>query len=330
MPTNLVELHVHLEGTIRPALARKLAYKNRYTLPASIFKSDADAYQFVDFLDFIKAYDIVAGVIKSPEDYYEVTKAYLAESAAGGVIYCEIMFSPSHAKMLTGADTASTLAAVDAAITDAERDFGIVGRTIITAVRHLGVEDTVAVAREIAHYKSSNIVGFGLAGDEIHYPPQWFAEPFDIAKQLGLGCTAHAGEHMPASSVRDAITHLPISRIGHGVRAIGDKEVCALIKDKGIALEICPSSNIVLQVYDRLEAHPIAQFYQEGVTISINSDDPPFFATSIAKEYALAQNTFGFTDCDIQRISTMAIEASFAEKELKKRLLARVNENKLV
>lgn len=330
MFSNLVELHVHLEGTIRPELARELARKNRHNLPENIFKPNSNAYQFKDFLDFIKAYDVVAGVIKKPEDYYEVTKAYLAESAAGGVIYCEMMFSPSHAKMLTQTDTASTLAAVDAAIADAERDFEIVGRTIITAVRHLGVEDTVSVAREIESYKSDNIVGFGLAGDEIHYPPQWFTEPFDIAKQLGLGCTAHAGEHMPASSVRDAILHLPISRIGHGVRAIEDLEVCALIKDKGIALEICPSSNVILQVYKNLKAHPIAEFYRAGISMSINSDDPPFFATSIAEEHALAKRIFGFDDADIRNISIMAIEASFAEKNLKKRLLARVNENKLV
>lgn len=327
---NLIELHVHLEGTIRPELALRLAHKNHYALPESIFKPGTDAYQFTNFLDFIKAYDIVAGVIKNPEDYYEVTKAYLAESAASGVLYCELMFSPSHAKMLTNCDTASTLLAVNAAIMEAERDFGITARIIITAVRHLGVEDTIVVAREIESYQSSNIVGFGLAGDEIHFPPEWFTKPFDIARQLGLGCTVHAGEHMPAQSVRDAILHLPVSRIGHGVRAIEDKEVCAMIKDKGIALEICPSSNIVLRVYDRLESHPLAQFYDMGISISINSDDPPFFATSIAQEHTLTQKVYNFNDDDMQKISRMAIEASFAEKDLKKRLLLRVNENKLV
>ena len=167
------------------------------------------------------------------------------------------------------------------------------------------------------------MVGFNLAGDEAGYPPAQFAEAYAIAAGSGLGCTVHAGEHDGAESVREALT-LPISRISHGVRAIEDPALVEEIAERGIVLEVCPTSNVATQVFASYEEHPLRTLYEAGVKLTLGSDDPPYFGASIGGEYAVARERFGFEEGELRSITRTAVQASFADDAVKRSLLNRI------
>lgn len=320
MSIKKAELHVHLEGTIPPQLYKKLAERNKLAMPDHLISPDGTSYCYNDFLHFLKVYDAVADSIKHPRDYYDVTFDYLQSNAQNGAIYIEMMYSPDHAEMTSGIPSTEHLIAIQQAIDDAYQQFKIVGRIIITAVRHFGEEASIRVAKHGISADFPCIVGFGLGGDEINFPPKLFKKAYDIAAQGGLKCTVHAGEHAPASGMMEAMDYLPIQRIGHGVNAIHSPETIARLKDMNIALEVCPSSNVALGLYKDLPSHPLNRLLQEGLSISINSDDPPFFRTTLAQEYQLAQQTFGYTDDAMHHFTKMAIDAAFADEKTKAEL----------
>jgi adenosine deaminase len=321
-----VELHSHLEGTISPWLAKKLAKRNKLALPPNLLAEDGTGYLFQGFLDFLKAYDQVANVIKKPEDYYDITLAYLKTNAEKQVIYVEAMYSPNHAEKSSGIPSCEHLKAIQQAIDEAEQKYQIIGRIIITAVRHLGAESAVKVAKQAIKETAPCIVGFGLGGDEINYPPQLFTEAYQIAAAGGLHCTVHAGEFAPASSMLDAISCLPIKRIGHGVQAIHSLQTMDILRDKNIALEVCPSSNIALGLFKDFSSHPLPKFLKTGIKLGLGSDDPPFFHTTLAQEYERIQQHYHYSDEEMINISKMAIEASFASEEMKSKLRKRLDE----
>lgn len=323
MTIKKVELHTHLEGTISPHLASILAKKNNIVLPDAILTEDGQAYTYQDFLHFLKVYDCVAEVIKKPQDYYDVTYDYLKRNAEEGAIYIEMMYSPDHAEMVSKIPSKEHLAAIQQAIDDCEHQYGIIGRIIVTAVRHFGVEASVRVAEGALRDRLPCVVGFGLGGDEVNYPPKLFTRAFQIAAGGGLACTVHAGEHVGAEGVMEAMDYLPIQRIGHGVLSIYSPETMARLIDKNIALELCPSSNVRLGLFPSVAAHPFQKLLDAGITVSINSDDPPYFRTTLALEYERVQQAYGYADADMHRITQMAIDASFASSETKRILKAR-------
>lgn len=324
MSIKKAELHVHLEGTITPALARQLAARNGLTLPTGLIAEDNQRYLSKDFLDFLNVYDVLAAVIKTPQDYYDLTFDYLRNSALENTLYVEMMYSPDHAENSSGIPSNAHLAAIQQAIDDAKAEFGIVGRIIITAVRHYGVEAALRVAHLAARDRFACVTGFGLGGDEAKFPGKLFKIAYEIAAEAGLYCTVHAGEFAPASSVIEAIEHLPIQRIGHGVASIQSKEAMAMLKDKGIALELCPSSNLFLGLFKDMQAHPFPQYLEAGIQISINSDDPPFMSTTIGQEYRRVQEAYQYSNDTMHAITTMAIESAFVDKETKEALLAKI------
>jgi adenosine deaminase len=325
MTVKKAELHVHLEGTIPPHLAKQIAERNRITLPAGLVDSDGTSYTYCDFLDFLKAYDAVAGVIKHPRDYYDLTFDYLRSSALAGGIYVEMMYSPDHAEQSSGIPSSEHLQAIDQAIRDAEKQFSIIGRIIVTAVRHFGVESAIKVATQALKETVPCITGFGLGGDEFNFPPQLFSQAYQIAAEGGLYCTVHAGEFAPASGMMEAMDYLPIQRIGHGVMAKHSPETIARLIDKNIALEICPSSNIALGLFPDLASHPLIQLMDAGIQVSLNSDDPPFFKTTIGHEYDKIQSFHNFSDDDMLNFTRMAINAAFVDKATKDKLLSRIS-----
>lgn len=320
MSIKKVELHTHLEGTITPSLAKQLAKRNKISLPTELFTQDEETYQYSDFISFLDTYDQVAAVIKRPEDYYDITFDYLKSCALGNTIYVEMMYSPDHAERSSHISSSHHLEAIQAAIDKANQDYAIVGRIIITAVRHFGVEAAIKVAKQAVKEKLSCIVGFGLGGDEVKFPPRLFKEAYHIAAAGGLSCTVHAGEFSPASRMLEAIAYLPIQRIGHGVQAIHSSETLRQLKEKGITLEICPSSNIALGLFKSLEEHPLPQLLNTGISIALGSDDPPFFRTTIAKEYERIQEAYHYTNAEMSYFTLMALEASFAEEKTKNEL----------
>ena len=324
MSLKKTELHVHLEGTITPDLAAKLAKRNKLTLPNGLVASDGASYLSKDFLDFLKVYDTLAAVIKVPQDYYDITFDYLKANAMEQAIYVEMMYSPDHAERSSGIPSAEHLAAIQQAIDDAKQQFDIVGRILITAVRHFGVEAVERVARQTHKDKFPCVTGFGLGGDEANFPPRLFSKAYQIASDAGLQCTVHSGEFAPAAGMIEAMEHLPIKRIGHGVNAIYSPEALAMVKDKGIALEICPTSNIFLGLFKDMKHHPLPKFYDAGIKISINSDDPPFMSTTLAKEYQRVQESYQYSDETMNNITRMAIESAFVETETKQQLLTKI------
>ena len=315
------ELHVHLEGTAPPALVRRLAERNGLRVPDGLFDS-SERFAYSDFLDFLRTYDIAASVIRSGEDYRDVTYEYLAGCARDGALYVELTASPDHAA-LVGLSDEEHLAGIARGIDDARRDHGIEGRILISCVRNFGVEQALRVARHAAERPHAYVVGFSMAGDEENYPAHDYAEAFHIAAEAGLGCTVHAGEWAGAYSVRSAL-ELPVTRISHGVRSIEDPELVAELAERGIVLECCPTSNVVLGVFPSYERHPLPRLVEAGVRVTLGSDDPPYFGASVGGEYAICRERFGFDDEALRDITRTAIEAAFCEESLKQGLMERV------
>ena len=249
-----VELHVHLEGTAPPDLIRRIAERNGLPVPEGVFATP-DRFAYTDFLDFLKTYDKAASVIRTGEDYRDITYEYLMSCAAEDAIYVELTASPDHAK-LVGLSDEEHLDGIARGIDDARAEGGIEGRILISCVRNFGVEPALRVARYAAELPHPYVVGFSMAGDEENYPPAAYTEAFEIAAAAGLGCTVHAGEWAGPESVREGL-QLPVSRIGHGVRSIEDPALVEELAESGTVLEVCPTSNVVLGIYPTYEEHPL-------------------------------------------------------------------------
>ena len=191
--------------------------------------------------------------------------------------------------------------------------------------RNFGAEQALRVARQAAERPHPYVVGFALAGDE-RVPPTEFAEAFKIAADAGLGCTVHAGEWQGPESIRQAL-QLPVSRLDHGVRAIEDPTLVHEIAERGITLNTCPTSNVVLGVYESFAQHPLPHLRAAGVRVTLGSDDPPYFGASLGGEYDVCSKHFGWDDQHLCEVTVAAIEAAFCEEPLRSELLARVHSN---
>jgi adenosine deaminase len=312
---------VHLEGTAPPDLIRRLAERNGMPVPEGVFDGP-ERFAYSDFLDFLRTYDLAASVIRTGDDYRDVTYEYLASCARDGAIYVELTCSPDHAA-LVGLSDEEHLDGIARGIDDARDEFGIEGRILVSAVRNFGVEQALRVARYAAGRPHPYVVGFSMAGDEENFPAGDYTEVFDIAAGAGLGCTVHAGEWAGAHSVRAAL-ELPVTRIGHGVRAIEDPGLVEELARRGIVLECCPTSNVVLNAFPSYEEHPLPRLREAGVKVTLGSDDPPYFGASIGGEYAICGERYGWDDDSLREITRTALQAAFCEETLKEGLTRRV------
>ena len=308
------ELHVHLEGTAPPELVARIAQRNGLPLPEELLGDDG-RFHYTDFLHFLRTYDLAASMIRTGEDYRDITYEYLCACARGGAIYVELTASPDHAA-LVGLSDEEHWDGIARGIDDARRDTGIEGRILVSAVRNFGVEQALRVARHAAEHPHPYIVGFSMAGDEAGFPAGDFAEVFQIVADAGLGCTIHAGEWAGPPSVRAAL-ELPVSRISHGVRAIEDPALVDELAARGIVLECCPTSNVVLGVYPSYEAHPLPALRDAGVKVTLGSDDPPYFGATIDGEYEVCADRMGFGDDVLLEITRTAIAAAFCDEDLR-------------
>ncbi|MBV9196387.1 MAG: adenosine deaminase [Solirubrobacterales bacterium] len=315
------ELHVHLEGTAPPELVRRIAARNGLALPDRLLGVDG-RFRYTDFLDFLRTYDLAASVIRTGEDYRDITYEYLRSCASAGTIYVELTASPDHAAAV-GLSDEEHLGGIARGIDDARRDTGIEARILISAVRDLGAERALHIARRASERPHPYVVGFSMAGDEAGFPARDFAEPFRIAAGAGLGCTIHAGEWQGPDSVRAAL-ELPITRIAHGVRAAEDPGLVSELAARGTVLDCCPTSNVVLGVYPGYEQHPLPQLREAGVRVTLGSDDPPYFGATIEGEYEVCARRLGFGEDDLREITRTAIDAAFCEEGLRSALRARV------
>ena len=306
-----VELHLHLEGAAPPALIRAMAQERRLDI-GGIFAEDG-GYAFTDFADFLRVYDAACLVLQRPEDFSRLTEAVLEARAGDGVIHVEVFLSPD---FCGGGDPAAWndyLAAIREAASRAQASAGITMRAIVTAIRHHGPDQARRVALCAAETAGDFVTGFGIAGDENAGTVRDFVWGFDCAREAGLGLTAHAGEWAGPEAVRAALDTWRVSRIGHGVRAIEDRALVSRIADSGTMLEICPGSNLALGLYPALRAHPVARLREAGVRVSLSTDDPPFFRTSLRAEYEALAQAFGWTEADFRAINADAARAAFCD-----------------
>ena len=315
------ELHVHLEGTARPELIRRIAARNAMQLPPGLFADD-DTFAWRDFLDFLRTYDLAASVIRTAQDYRDVVFEYLADCAAEGAIYVELISSPDHARAV-GLSEEEHREGIFRGIDDARQAHGIEARVLVSVVRNFGVEAAERTAAEAAAMPHPYVVGFNMAGDEAGYPPPPFTRAFEIARDAGLGCTVHAGEHAGPESVRQALELPGVTRISHGVRAVEDAALVAELAERGTVLEVCPTSNVALGVFGSYDEHPFGALRDAGVAVTLGSDDPPYFGASIGGEYAVASEHFGLDDAALLEVTQTALRASFAARDLQDALALR-------
>jgi adenosine deaminase len=315
------ELHVHLEGTATPELIARIAARNGVALPDGMLSHDG-RFHYTDFLHFLETYDLAASVIRTAEDYRDITYEYLRGVATDGGIYVELTASPDHAA-LVGLGDDEHFAGIAAGIDDARCDFGIEGRILLSGVRNFGPEKVTAVARFAAERPHPYVVGFALAGDE-RVPPGDFTEAFTIAADAGLGCTVHSGEWQGPESIREALK-LPVTRLDHGVRAIEDPLLVREIAERRITLNTCPTSNVVLGVFPSFTDHPLPQLRAAGVRVTLGSDDPPYFGATLGGEYTVCSEHFGWDDQALREVTVAALEAAFCDEPLRATLLERAH-----
>uniref|UniRef100_UPI0040472605 adenosine deaminase n=1 Tax=Yoonia sp. TaxID=2212373 RepID=UPI0040472605 len=307
-----VELHLHFEGAAPPKFIAGLAREKNIDI-AKIFDENGD-YAYQGFDEFLNTYEAACTPLQSPQDFYRLTLAVLEETAKHGVVYAETFVSPD---FCGGGDLDAWreyLDAISRAAHEAERDMGITLRGIITAIRHFGPEQAKTAARCAAETKGDFIVGFGMAGAEMAGRPKDYAYCFDMAREAGLPLTCHAGEWGGPDMVSDTIRDLGVSRIGHGINAVHDPKLLAEIAEKGIVLEVCPGSNVALGAVPEWASHPIEKLRDAGVQITVSTDDPPFFHTTMTHEYDMLAKTFGWGADDFAVLNQTALRAAYCDE----------------
>ncbi|MBR1945454.1 MAG: adenosine deaminase [Alphaproteobacteria bacterium] len=337
-----VTLHEHIEGTVTPEMAAKLAQRHHVTLPDNFvmkegqydkndFPNGRYAYDESDFWAFINTYDSVADMMRTPQDYYDVTKDYLSKNTAEGGIYAELILSPAHMAMEVNPETGKSelsapkyramMDAISKAAAEVKDETGLETRFIATGVRNMGAENVKQVAEFIRDNPHPLVTGFGIAGNERAGEFDDFADALAIAKGAGLKLALHAGEIRGPESIKDAV-RLGASRIGHGVSAPQDPEVMKELAEKNVMVEVCPTSNriLVTDLKGDLDNHPARKLYDAGIRISLNPDDAGIFGTHTGKEHRISAEKFGFTKAEMLDITLCAVENSFADVKTRKQI----------
>jgi adenosine deaminase len=332
------ELHVHLEGAIQPRTVLELARRHDRVgdLPVQDVAGLQRWFRFTDFPHFIQVYVAISDLLRTPEDFALVVHECGADMAAQNIVYRELTVTPfTHTDLLNkGLTIDDLLEGLETGRQQARREFGVEMRWVFDVPRNVsfpdangapsGTYDPYPAERTLEFARRGRelgVIGFGLGGYEVGAPPQPFAHAFRAAKAEGFLSLPHAGETVGPESVWGAVNELQADRIGHGVRAMEDPALLQTLKERDIVLEINPTSNICLHVYRRLAEHPFPHLDRMGLTVTVNSDDPPLFNTALTREYALLASEFGYTQADLARIAYNAFAASGAPPALKERLL---------
>ncbi|HUO86623.1 MAG TPA: adenosine deaminase, partial [Thermoanaerobaculia bacterium] len=278
-----VELHVHLEGSMKPATLLALARRHGVALPADDVAGLADWFRFRDFEHFVEIYLAVSSCLREPADFHTLALDFLAEQARQNVVYSEVHFTIA-THLANGLDGEAVAAALWQACGEGERRFGARMRLIPDIVRNVpeGADATLEWALANRH---RGVVALGLSGIEAGFPNEPFREHFAVAEREGLHRVAHAGEHAGPESIRSVLEVCRAERIGHGVRAVEDPQLVAELARRAIPCEVCPTSNLRLGVFPTYAEHSFDRLYRAGVPVTVNSDDPPFFDTTLTGEY---------------------------------------------
>jgi len=328
------ELHIHLEGAIQPATVLELAAAHGMlrTLPATDEEGLRRWFAYRDFDHFVEIFMAIQRLLRRAEDFSTIAYRNGEDMSAQGIRYRELTVTTFTHTHLQKKDIAieEILAGLEDGRRRARRDFGVEMRWVIDIPRNASFDDhgmydprPAEVTLDHAIYGMGyGVIGFGLGGNEVGAPPETFAHAFDKARAAGLRSLPHAGENAGPASVWGALHALGAERIGHGVRAMEDPALLLYLKERQIPLEINPISNVCLGVYPSPAHHPFPHLDRMGLFVTVNSDDPPLFNTSLLAEYQLLADTFGYDQANLVRIARNAFVASYAEPELKRSLLA--------
>ena len=314
-----VELHVHLEGTIEPELAFRLAKKNGVVLPYDSIAEMRAAYHFTDLQSFLDVYYAACTVLITRDDFRELTLAYLRRANDEHVRHVEPFFDPQ-AHTGRGIEFSEVIGGIVDGLADGQRGFGITSGLILSFLRHLPAESadaTLSASEPWLHH----LVGVGLNSGELGNPPERFSAVFARARALGLRAVAHAGEEGDASMVARTLDSLHVERIDHGVRAAEDPAVLRRLAEEGVTLTVCPNSNVCLGVFSAMAKSPLRKLLDAGVAVTVNSDDPAYFGGYITDNFLGIASALGLTADDVYQLSVYAIGGSFADTSRKLELM---------
>lgn len=308
------ELHLHIEGTLEPELALKLAERNNISLPFADLDDLKAHYEFENLQSFLDLYYQLMSVLRTKQDFTDLMLAYLARANADGVRRAEIFFDPQ-VHMNNGLDFDVVLDGLLEGLRIGHERFGIDGGLIMCIIRDMPVDSAEALL-DTAASRAGDLLGIGLDSAEVGYPPELFTHIYERATRLGLHLVAHAGEEGPADYVRQALDLLHVERIDHGVRTATDGDLVARIARDGIALTVCPLSNHRLQVVRDVADLPVRQLFDAGAKVTLNSDDPAYFGGYIGDNYIAMART-GMSLDELATIAEYSLESSFATPEQK-------------
>jgi len=307
------ELHLHLEGSIEPETLVELRQGHGMT---GVSLADVEQlYNYTDFNGFLMAFKEVTGHLQTPEDYALITYRLMERLKADNVLHAEVFVSVGIC-LWRKLDFPSIFEGLERGRERGERDFGVSLLWIFDAVRNFGAEAAEPVVDLAIQYRDRNVVGFGIGGDELQGPAELFKNAYARAGDCGLRLTAHAGENAGPESIWGAL-NLKAERIGHGLTAGQDPELMEELARRQIPVEVCISSNIRTGCCKNAAQHPVRRYFDEGLMVTLNSDDPAMFQTTLSREYQLAQETFGFSDDHMRELARNSFEASFLPAEKK-------------
>lgn len=317
------ELHLHLEGSITPETLLELSRRND-AVPLTQERARA-VYHYTDFPSFLVSFKAVTERLHTPADYETITYAMLRDLARQGVRHAEVYISIGILYRFARLDVDEVMAAIERGRARGEQDFGVSLLWIIDAVRHFGVEEAQRVFRKAAELRGQypSVVGVGIGGDELRGPAHEFREVFAEAKEAGLHLTCHAGENTGPQSIWAAI-NIGSERIGHALSAGQDPELIEVLAERQIPLELNVTSNLRTGCCPALLEHPVRRYFEEGLMVTLNSDDPPFFGATLQEEYELAHREFEFPLDGLRELAANSFEASFLPPEQKLKLLGEV------
>jgi adenosine deaminase/aminodeoxyfutalosine deaminase len=318
-----VELHLHLEGSVEPQTLLEISRsKGRLEKETRDWISERtrQGYRYRTFQDFLQAFKLVTLLLETPDDYAVATTRLIERLANQNVRYAEIIFAAG-VVLWKKQPLEAIFEAVASAARAAQKAFGVRVQWIFDAIRHFGAEHTREVLRWAERCRPLGVVALGIGGDESRGPAELFTEVFREARAMGLHGVAHAGEACGPESVRKAVELLRAERIGHGLTAAQDPAMLALLRDRRIPIEVCPTSNVATGVLARIEDHPLLQFLEAGLVVTLNTDDPAMFNTSLVDEYSLVARTFNLSREQILRLCQNAIRAAFLSDQEKQEFL---------
>jgi adenosine deaminase len=307
------ELHVHLEGTLEPELMFELARRNRVQIPFDSVEAVRAAYDFSNLQDFLDIYYQGMSVLRTEEDFRDLTAAYLARAHADDVRHVEAFFDPQgHTER--GIPFAVVIGGICAALQDAQQRWGMTSKLIMCFLRHLSEEEAFATLKE-AEPHLGHLTAIGLDSSEVGHPPSKFQRVFAAARERGLKVVAHAGEEGPPEYVREALDLLRVDRIDHGNRALEDPQLVNRLRDSQIALTVCPLSNLKLCVVRDLRKHPIRRMLELGLLATVNSDDPAYFGGYVNDNFRALAKHVELTANEAITLARNSFRASFLDRD---------------